>query len=455
MTRFQPTWVYLLIALLLLAACGRGKVAKQPDELMVGLLDDPVFYQPAGPDGEPSGFEYDLLVAYAESQHKRLHVVPAANPGALLDLMAAGDVDFVATATVLPSEALRYTKPLREARPLIVQHADALPVDDLDALAGHSIGVLPGTVAEATLKEVVTKPPIAIEYPPAKNAIELLARVSDYQSELVSSDSVHFDVAVNFYPDLAVAQELPGKVVYAWAFRPEQDDQRAKADAFIEQYRQDGRMAKLEDRYFGHIKRINPIGASQFIEDMRTRLPRYRRLFQEAQATTGIDWRLLAALAYQESKWDPLATSYTGVRGMMMLTEETADRMGVGNRLSPAESIRAGALYLAELMERLPSEVHAPDRQWLALAAYNLGMGHLNGARQFAVGQKRDATSWYDMKKVLPLLSRPEYYNRLKSGRARGGEAVVMVENVRTYYDILVRFEPKRTSPLQTGLTMQ
>jgi membrane-bound lytic murein transglycosylase F len=248
---------------------------------------------------------------------------------------------------------------------------------------------------------------------------------------------------------------LPGKVVYAWAFRPEQDDQRAKADAFIEQYRQDGRMAKLEDRYFGHIKRINPIGASQFIEDMRTRLPRYRRLFQEAQATTGIDWRLLAALAYQESKWDPLATSYTGVRGMMMLTEETADRMGVGNRLSPAESIRAGALYLAELMERLPSEVHAPDRQWLALAAYNLGMGHLNGARQFAVGQKRDATSWYDMKKVLPLLSRPEYYNRLKSGRARGGEAVVMVENVRTYYDILVRFEPKRTSPLQTGLTMQ
>jgi len=125
-----------------------------------------------------------------------------------------------------------------------------------------------------------------------------------------------------------------------------------------------------------------------------------------------------------------------------MLTEDTADRMQVNNRLDPKESIAAGARYLADLMEQLPAGIKGPDRQWLALAAYNLGMGHLNGARQFAPGLKRDPDSWYDMKKVLPLLSRPEYYGRLKSGRARGGEAVIMVENVRTYYDILSRFEP-------------
>src|SRR5690606_32224713 len=90
----------------------------------------------------------------------------------------------------------------------------------------------------------------------------------------------------------------------------------------------------------------------------------------------------------------------------------------------------------------LPEEVKDPDRLWLALAAYNLGMGHMNGGRAIAESMGYDPNSWYEMKKVLPLLAKPEYYARLKSGRARGGEAVIMVENIRTFYDTLSRFEP-------------
>ncbi len=133
MTRFHLSWACLLIGLLLLAACGPGKVARQPDELLVAVLDDPVFYQPAPADGAPSGFEYDLLAAFAESQQRKLRVVPAANPGALLSLLKDGAVDFVAAAPTQQVPDLRYTKPLREARPLIVQHGDSLPVDDADA----------------------------------------------------------------------------------------------------------------------------------------------------------------------------------------------------------------------------------------------------------------------------------------------------------------------------------
>jgi membrane-bound lytic murein transglycosylase F len=72
-------------------------------------------------------------------------------------------------------------------------------------------------------------------------------------------------------------------------------------------------------------------------------------------------------------------------------------------------------------------------------------MGHLNGARAFAPGLRRDPDDWFDMKQVLPLMARPEYYTRLKSGRARGGEAVILVENVRNYFDVLMRFEPAHT----------
>lgn len=445
-----------MIAGLLLSGCGPAPAPpRSANELRIGVLDDPVLYQPAPPGGEASGYDYDLLRAFATSRGKVPSVVAASHPEALLALLAKGEVDFVAAVPVAPNDAVRYSATVREAKPVIVQHAEALPVDDAEALAGHEIDVLPGTAEEAELRRLSTNPPIVIEHPRVANGIELLARIADYRTELAASDSAHFDVAVNYYPDLALAQELPGKIAYAWAFRPQDEALRALADAFIAAFREDGRMARLYDRYFGHINRINTMGASQFIKDMHSLLPHYRTLFQQAQTVTGIDWRLLAALAYQESKWNPLATSYTGVRGIMMLTDDTADRLRVGNRLDPGQSIVAGAKYLAELMERLPANVPEPDRQWLALAAYNLGFGHLNGARQFAVGMKRDPNSWFDMKKVLPLMSRPEYYERLKSGRARGGEAVILVENVRTYYDILRRFDSQNRSPLQTGLAMQ
>ncbi len=128
----------------------------------------------------------------------------------------------------------------------------------------------------------------------------------------------------------------------------------------------------------------------------------------------------------------------------MMLTEDTADRLGVENRLDPRESILAGARYLGLLRDQLPPSVSEPDRTWQALAAYNLGPGHFNAGRSLARQLKADADSWYEMKRILPLLAQPKYYERLKSGRARGGEAVILVENIRSYYDILLRHEPAR-----------
>jgi membrane-bound lytic murein transglycosylase F len=456
MTRSKLRWVLLLVGALIAACDGSAKrTERPPGELRVAVLDDPVFYQPPQGDGEPSGFEYDLLMAFAESRSRRLHLVLSSSPDAALALLAQGDVDFVASAQIQPLAGLTFSVPLRDARPLIAQHVDSLPVDDVESLAGRTVEVIPGTISEAGVLSLAESVPITLLRPPVTSSIDLLSRIAERKAELAATDSAHFDVAANYYPDLMVAQPLQGKVAYAWAFRGTDTTLKAEADAFITAQAGSGNLERLHDRYFGHVKRINPIGATQFIEDMRRVLPRYRPLFQQAETITGIDWRLLAALAYQESRWNPLATSYTGVRGMMMLTEETADRLGVTNRLNAGESVRAGARYLADLVDRLSDDVDEPDRTWLALAAYNLGYGHLNGARQLAAGMQRDPNSWYEMKKVLPLMSRPEYYARLKSGRARGGEAVVLVENVRTYYDILARFDTPKHAPLQSGLAMR
>jgi membrane-bound lytic murein transglycosylase F len=201
----------------------------------------------------------------------------------------------------------------------------------------------------------------------------------------------------------------------------------------------------LIDRYYGHNERLEAMDAEVFITRTRTLLPHYRRWFEEAADLTGIEWELLAALSYRESHWNPNATSYTNVRGMMMLTEETADRMGVENRLDAHSSILAGARYLQLLKEQLPLRIREEDRLWLALAAYNQGMGHLEDARILAGQSGLNPDVWADVKRVMPLLARPSVYKQAKRGKARGGEAVILVETVRLYHDMLKRMESQNT----------
>lgn len=441
MKRLLSALLTLLAALVLLGGCGRFEPPEKRGELVVGILANPVFYQP-GESGEAEGMEYDLALAFAQHLGVKLRFVVAPDMKQLRYALGRGNIHLAAAVpTTMEKAGLRFTTPLRESRQVVVQHADRLLRDEAADIAGHRIEVLRGSPQVKALELLELDPPPKVVEMSGIHGVDLLARVAERQSDLAAVNAVDFDVATNYYPDLAVVAELPGKVAHAWAFRAQDEALRQKAEAFIAGIQADGTLARLNDRYLGHIKRVHPSEIAHFIDQMQTRLPHYRQRFHQAQILSGIDWRLLTALAWQESRWDPLATSPTGVRGMMMLTEDTADRMRVTNRLDVWQSIRAGSEYLADLRDQFPPEVKEPDRTWLALAAYNLGMGHMNGGRAIAKGLNRNPDSWYDMKRVLPLLARPQYYSRLKSGRARGGEAVILVENVRIYYDILCRFE--------------
>jgi membrane-bound lytic murein transglycosylase F len=437
-----------LLAMLLAVGCTRLDPPGPDQPLVVGLPDDPIFQQLVPPTDGMDGYSRDLAALFAESLDVEIRYVTAPDYPTLLQMVRERKVHFAAAVSAQYGDPqLRYTPPLRETRQIVVQHASALPVDAPEKLAGREVAVLPGARQIEALRSLKVEPAPTIVEHAGIDELELLSMVARRRHDLAASDDLHFAVAANYHPDLAEAFELPGKLAYVWAFDATNEALHERASRFIESMRADGTLRRLDDRYFGHIRRLDTHDIEAFLEHIRTRLPEFRHQFQEAQEITGIDWRLIAALAYQESQWDPNATSPTGVRGMMMLTSDTADRLKVSNRLDARQSIRAGAKYLAMLMDDLPDSIRHPDRLWFALAAYNLGMGHLNGARIFAPGLKRDPDIWVDMKQVLPLLSRPEYYKRLKSGRARGGEAVILVENIRNYYDVLSRFEPVYTPP--------
>jgi len=430
--------LFLLIAL---AACTRIEPPEQGGELVVAVRKAPAYYQSDA--GKANGFDHDLAELFGQELGLKVRFVIARDPADLQALVENGKVHLAMSIAARDnSPGLRFTTPLRLSPQLLVGHADAPPVERAEDLAGLSIEALVGSPQAELLQRMnVATPAFTVVLKHSSNEFDLFDQVNARRSEMAASDEDHFRIAQNFYPDLQVAYYLKDNVLYAWAF-PEGSGLFDKAQAFIERIRQNGTLARINDRYFGHLDRVNEGDITSFLFRIQTVLPRYRADFIAAQSATGTDWRLLAALAYQESHWDPLATSPTGVRGMMMLTGDTADRMRVTNRLDARQSIRAGGRYLADLMDQLPPEIKKPDRLWLALAAYNLGMGHMNGARAIAKGLKRDPDSWYEMKEVLPLLAREKYYSRLKSGRGRGGEAVIMVENIRTYFDVLSRLAP-------------
>lgn len=170
---------------------------------------------------------------------------------------------------------------------------------------------------------------------------------------------------------------------------------------------------------------------------IETRLPQYRRQFEEVAQAYGIPWTLLAAQAYQESRWDRHAVSPTGVRGLMMLTRNTASSLGIQNRLDPAKSIEGGARYFRSLEKQIPRHVRKPDRTWIALAAYNVGMGHIKDAQRLARYMGKNPHSWDDLKTVLPFLAKKQYYTTLRYGYARGWEPVQYVKRIRAYHALL------------------
>jgi membrane-bound lytic murein transglycosylase F len=408
-------------------------------------------------NGNPIGLEYDLAQAFAQELGVAVQfqvVEPDDLEGRLAD-----EKYHLAAAWLSPGTdtAIHATPPIFLTRDILAQHDASLPLTETRQLAGKTVHVMAGSRQAGTLNRLAKEIPElkVVEFSDG-DILELLERLGNQRIQYVAIDENFGDIANQFIPNLRTTLPLSETHPVVWQLgRHPNPELRKKLNAFIERVQHDGTLARLEDRYLGHVRRLTQADVIKFLGEVETTLPKFRKSFQAAQALTGIDWRLLAAVAYHESNWDPNATSYTNVRGIMMLTEDTADHLQVGNRLDPNESILAGARYINTLKELLPEEVSEPDRTWLALAAYNIGPGHFNGARSLAKQLKADPNSWYDMKRVLPKLAQPKYYQQLKSGRARGGEAVMLVENIRSYYDILLRnaspFAP--TPSAAAGLT--
>ena len=433
-----------LTATLIAAACGDVGSLPFPTPAqhdLVVLTRPGLLTYSTDDNGNPAGLEYDLTQAFAQELGVDVKYV-VVEPAALEASLARGKYHLAAAWLSPGSDDTNQATPaIFQTRDILVQHEASLPLSELSQLSGKTVHVIAGSRQAETLERLARQiPALTVVEVGQGTSLDLLEKLGDRKIDFAAIDQSFEDIANQYIPNLRTTLPLGETAPVVWLLGPRPNAElKARLETFIERIQHDGTQARLEERYLGHVRRLNQPGIIKFLGEIEATLPRFRKYFQAAQALTGIDWRLIAAVAYHESHWDPNATSYTNVRGIMMLTEETADRLEVGNRLDPGESILAGARYINLLKDLLPDEVEEPDRTWLALAAYNIGPGHFNAARTLARQLKADPNSWYEMKRILPKLSQPKVYQQLKMGRARGGEAVILVENIRSYYDILQR----------------
>ncbi len=445
----------------LLAACSKTQLeqVQQSGELRVLTRNAATTYY-EGPLG-PTGLEYELAKGFAAELGVELKLVTAGNVAEIFDGLARKKAQFAAaglTVTAQRETYVRFTPPYQEiTQQLVYRMGNTRPRNPTE-LKGQLEVLAASSHAERLQRLQADFPQLVWRENDELEADDLLSLVSEKAIDYTVIDSNELKLTQRFHPELRAAFDLSEPESLAWAFPKGDDDSLYQlAVDYFERLKKSGRMAELIDRHYGHVGDFDYVGTRIFMRHIRERLPAYRPLLEQAAAENGLDWRLLAAMAYQESHWDPGAVSPTGVRGFMMLTKATARYLGIEERTDVAQSIDGGARYIRQLIEKVPERIHHPDRMWMAVAAYNIGYGHLNDARIITQRQGLDPDVWKNVEEHLPLLRKKPWYQKTKHGYARGNEAVVYVENIRSYYDILVWLtdqEKPRPVKVHTALTM-
>ena len=181
---------------------------------------------------------------------------------------------------------------------------------------------------------------------------------------------------------------------------------------------------------------LNNFEQTKFKDLLENRFPKYKAMFEKASEETSIDTDLLAAISFQESQWDPKAKSNMGVRGMMMVTLETAALVGVEKRLNPEQNIMGGAKYLAMLQERNIYGKTTADQLSISLAKYNLGPTNIiNIAKE--IGKEPDEITWPDLESELKNISGEDVNLVDVNGYSRGQQAIDYVNRIKNYYKLL------------------
>lgn len=454
MKKLKINYLLISVVTLLLAAAlwpsipwfgkpeNRIAAIQERGELRVSTVHSPLTYSTY--NDKDIGLDYELAQQFADYLGVKLKITVRQNISQLFDDLDHNNVDMLAAGLVYNSERVKDYQPgptyYSVSQQLVYRVGNTRP-RSLSDIGANQLTVAPGQVVISDLHNLKQKkyPDLSWTVDDKRASVDLMQAVIDGKLDYTIADSVAIGLFQRVHPELAVALDITDEQPVTW-FSLRDDDNTLSAAMldFFNNINDDGTLARLEEKYLGHGDDFDYVDTRSFLRAVDNVLPDLQPLFEKYASE--IDWRLLAAISYQESHWDPLATSPTGVRGLMMLTKNTAQSLGLTDRTDAEQSISGGMRYIKDMMDKVPDTVPQGERIWFALAAYNLGYAHMLDARALTAKQKGNPDSWADVKQRLPLLSQKPWYSKLTYGYARGHEAYAYVENIRKYQISLVGY---------------
>jgi membrane-bound lytic murein transglycosylase F len=404
----------------------------------------------------PSGFEYELAAGFAEFIGVELEIKPFYTNSLMLKQLQQQHIDIIASQFSFATDTLSQFKlgpAYQYYSQQVVIHRSERKLSDIKEMTGKVFVQRYSQQATIMQKHHQNTNINRLNWQQVEqyDDEELLLMVAEKKIDATIANSALVNVMRRRYPEIKMGLDLETSSTQQWLMHPHQDD--SLLGALLEYFgelQRSGEFSRLQEKYFGHIREFDYVDTRAFIAAVETDLPEYQPWFE--QYSGDFDWQLLAATSYQESHWEKYARSPTGVRGLMMLTLPTAKEVGITSRLDPEQSIRGGATYLKKLYNRIPARISDPDKTYFALAAYNLGLGHVEDARILTQRQGFDPDLWVDVKQHLPLLKQKKYYQNARYGFARGDVAVKYVENIRRYYDSLMYITHATTSAQSSNI---
>lgn len=440
---YTPALILLLISV---SACS-GKVAgenalqsiKEKNQLVVVTRNAPTTYYQL--HDEWVGFEFDMVSAFAKHLGVQVRFIVKDSTAEIIAAISNSKAHIAAaglTQTVERSEQFLFGPVYQQVQQQVICRLGGKQPKNINGLSGVQLLVPKNTSYEEKLIQLKQKhKKLEWQANTGITSETLMEQVWSKELDCTVADSNIVAINRRYYPELSVRFNLTKPEPLAWLMNPKAKLLQQEIKEWFKKYKKTGQLSELDNRYYGFIDLFDYVDTRAFARSIKNVLPLYQGMFEQAATKNNLQWMQLAAQAYQESHWRINAKSHTGVRGIMMITLNTAKELNVQDRLDPAQSISGGARYYANLYKRLPESIKEPDRSWYALAAYNIGMGHIYDARILARQLNKSPDLWQEFSEILPLLSQKKYYRKLRHGYARGREPVRYVQRIRDYQDIL------------------
>ena len=416
------------------------KQIKSNGILRIALVADPPHYFPN--KVKERGYDFELVSHYATSIDVELEIIKTNTSNEIIFLLNQGKVDIgiLGSSPEFDQKNIKNVVTYNNSKWYVIgNRANRQLPKSIDSIEPNTMIVANGSNASFMLHSIGEDyPSLLWDELKNTNVRSILERINENHSKISIISEDIYAYYQYLFPETKKIFVLPIKYPSRWLVKNNNNlSFLYSINSFFNKYKQNGKLEKIGKTYYEHLNAFDYVDIRYYLKRINKKLPKYKKYFVEAAKNSALDARIIAAVSYQESHWNRKARSPTGVRGMMMLTLDTAKRVGVKNRLNAKQSIFGGAKYLKILYESFSNTIEEPDRLWFTLAAYNIGLGHVEDARTITKSQGDNPNSWIDVEKHIPKLSQKKWYKKTRHGFARGYEPIEFVRRVRRYYDIL------------------